>query len=56
MDLNKVYENIKDKKEILFRKYYESISKIYNSSDRGVIVKPISGGLSRTPTNDSINN
>jgi len=56
MSLGEVDETIDDRKKTLFRKYYNSIFEIYRSSERGVIVRPTSGGLSKpnTPTNDFI--
>jgi len=56
MSLEEVDETINDRKKTLFRKYYGSIIEIYRSSERGVIVRPTSGGLIKpnTPTNDFI--
>jgi hypothetical protein len=56
MSLGEVDETIDDRKKTLFRKYSNSIFEIYRSSERGVIVRPTSGGLSKpnTPTNDFI--
>jgi len=58
MSLNEIDEIIEDRKGILSRRYFESISEIYSSSYRGLIVRPTSGGLykSKTPTNDFIDN
>jgi hypothetical protein len=56
ISLDEVNETIDDRKKILFRKYHDSILEIYRSSERGIIVRPTSGGLykSRTPTSDFI--
>jgi hypothetical protein len=56
MSLEEVDETVDDRKKTLFRKYCSSIFEIYRSSERGVIVRPTSGGLNKpnTPTNDFI--
>lgn len=56
MSLEEVDEIIDDRKRNLFRKYYTSIIEVFRSSERGIIIRPTSGGLSKpnTPTNDFI--
>jgi hypothetical protein len=58
ISLDEINDTIDNRKKILIRKYHQSIIEIYESSNRGVIVTPTSGGLykSRTPTNDFIDN
>lgn len=58
LSLDEINETIDDRKRILSRKYYQSIIEIFNSSERGVIVRPTSGGLykSKTLTSDFIEN
>jgi hypothetical protein len=56
LSLDEINETIKDRKNILFKKYHESMLEIFAASEKGVIVRPTSGGLYKpaTPTNDFI--
>lgn len=46
--LDETGETVKDRKNLLFNKYFSSISEIYSSSEKGEIVRPSSGGLIKT--------